>query len=261
MNLEQLLSTDNISDYVVLWYGADISDIYFDDEGFRESTLELFRMKPRDENTVFLIMSGINKYKCRYRFAVTLVKTDNDNTFKWRRVHISLDEYAGRLILYRKYGFSFYNSIATGKGFVVEEIWGKKESRTVDSFRNYDDIELSFSQLKETIDGHYYDYYSALSVVKGIYMIIDGNTGKLYIGSAYGDEGIWGRWSTYANTYHGGNEELMKLYNESGEEYFYKFKYIILQILPMRLSDKEIIEIEAKYKNRFLTREFGLNNN
>ena len=105
------------------------------------------------------------------------------------------------------------------------------------------------------------DYYNALSVVKGIYMIIDGNTGKLYIGSAYGSDGIWGRWSSYAATCHGGNYELQKLYDENGEEYFYKFKYIILQILPMRMSDKEVIEMESKYKNRYLTREFGLNDN
>lgn len=111
------------------------------------------------------------------------------------------------------------------------------------------------------IEGHYSDYHKALSVVKGIYMIIDGNNGKLYIGSAYGEEGIWGRWTTYTLTCHGNNYELEKLYDQYGEEYFYKFKYIILQILPMRMSDKEVIEIEAKYKNRFLTREFGLNAN
>lgn len=29
----------------------------------------------------------------------------------------------------------------------------------------------------------------------------------------------------------------------------------------MKLSDKEVIEIESKYKNRFLTKEFGLNAN
>jgi hypothetical protein len=92
-------------------------------------------------------------------------------------------------------------------------------------------------------------------------MIIDGNSGKLYVGSAYGPEGIWGRWSTYATTYHGGNEELIKLFNENGEEYFYRFKYLVLQVLPMNLSDKEVIEKESYFKKRFLTREFGLNNN
>ncbi len=92
-------------------------------------------------------------------------------------------------------------------------------------------------------------------------MIIDGNTGKLYVGSAYGTDGIWGRWASYVETCHGGNCELKKLYDENGEEYFNKFKYLILQILPVKTSDQEVLNIETKYKKRFLTREFGLNMN
>lgn len=34
-----------------------------------------------------------------------------------------------------------------------------------------------------------------------------------------------------------------------------------LRIILTKKSDKEIIEMEAQYKNRFLTREFGLNAN
>ena len=50
-------------------------------------------------------------------------------------------------------------------------------------------------------------------------------------------------------------------YNEFGDGYFYKFKYIILQILPKKISDKEVVDIEAQYKTRYLTREFGWNDN
>ena len=137
----------------------------------------------------------------------------------------------------------------------------KSNSRTVEQFSNYDDVELTFKQLREVVEEHYPDYYRALSTVKGIYMIIDGNTGKLYVGSAYGTDGIWGRWASYVETCHGGNYELEKLYNENGEEYFNKFKYLILQILPVKTSDQEVLNIETKYKKRFLTREFGLNMN
>jgi len=261
MNLDQLLSLEGIKDYNIFWFGTDIADSYMNDDGPIVDTLELSKSRPRSEDTIYIIMSGINKYKCRYRFAAKMIKTESEKTFRWERVPIKLDEYAGRMIFYRERGFSFYNNDVTGPDFIVEEIWGKKEDRTVVPFNNYDEVELSFKELREMIDGHYYDYYNALSVIKGIYMIIDGNTGKLYIGSAYGGDGIWGRWSSYAATCHGGNYELQKLYDENGEEYFYKFKYIILQILPMRMSDKEVIEMESKYKNRYLTREFGLNDN
>ena len=65
----------------------------------------------------------------------------------------------------------------------------------------------------------------------------------------------------YVNTFHGNNKKLIELYNKNGEEYFDKFKFLILQIFPKKVSDKEIIEAEAKYKKRFQTREFGLNCN
>lgn len=260
MNLNQILSLEGIRDYNIFWFGADIAAEYLNDDGPIVETLEVSRSKPRSEDTVYIIMSGINKYKCRYRFASKL-KHIEGNTYSWERIPIQLDEYAGRMVFYREKGFSFYNNSVTGTDFKLERLWIEKEERSLEAFSTYDEVELSFEQLREIIEGRYDDYYRALSVVKGIYMIIDGNTGKQYIGSAYSDEGIWGRWKTYAETYHGGNLELIKLYKNENEKYFYKFKYIILQILPMRMSDKEVIEMESKYKNRFLTREFGLNAN
>lgn len=261
MNLDQLLKLENIADYYILWYGADCADEYMDNRGMLKETIELGRGKPNEEGRIYIILSGIDRKTCRYRFALKLIRTADDSVFKWKRVRISLDEYSGRLVFRRELGFSFYNSSVTGVDFIVEEIWGKEEQRTVSQFTDYDSVELSFSELQEVINGHYSDYYKALSSVKGIYMIVDGNTGKLYVGSAYGTKGIWGRWNSYANTYHGENYELKKLYEEHGGKYFHNFKYLILQILPTKVSDKEIIEIEAKYKKRFLTREFGLNSN
>lgn len=122
----------------------------------------------------------------------------------------------------------FYNSIKTANDFVVDEIGSEKSDRTIEAFTTYDEVDLSFDELKEVIDNHYSDYYNVFSVVKGIYMIIDRNTGKQYVGSAYGEGGIWGRWISYANTYHSNNTELKVLFDKNHEVYFKKFKYIIL---------------------------------
>lgn len=165
-------------------------------------------MQTRQQQKIYLILSGIDKTSCLYRFAIKLFKTSTGNQFSWEKVEIPLDEYSGRLVLKRSLGFSFYNSQNTAKDFEIEEIWGKSNSRTVEQFSNYDDVELTFKQLREVVEEHYPDYYRALSTVKGIYMIIDGNTGKLYVGSAYGTDGIWGRWASYVETCHGGNYEL-----------------------------------------------------
>lgn len=260
MTLEQLLSFEDVNAYGILWFGYKDADKFLAQDGLISETLKMSSMKPKSEDDVYIIMSGITKYRCRYMYAISLLKIE-ESVYIWRRVPLKMDEYAGRMIFFRKYGFSFANKAVLSKDFILEEIWGRQDTRTVEEFTDYDNVELSFLALKEVIDGHYPDYYKALSVVKGIYMIIDGNTGKQYIGSAYGEDGIWGRWASYAQTCHGDNYELQKLYNEHGEVYFHKFKYIILQIVLTKKSDKEIIELEAKYKNRFLTREFGLNAN
>lgn len=261
LNLEQLLKLEDIDDYYILWYGADCADDYMDNSGLLNDTVEMSKGKPKNDNQIYIFLSGIDKKTCRYRFAGKLHATRDDSVFTFERVPIGLDEYAGRLILKRERGFSLYNSSSTGKDFIVEEIWGREEHRTVSQFTDYDSVELSFNELQEVINGHYSDYYKALSSVKGIYMIVDGNTGQLYVGSAYGPDGIWGRWNSYACTYHGGNIKLIKLFEKNGEQYFQKFKYLILQIFPIKSSDKEIIKIEEKYKKRFLTKEFGLNGN
>lgn len=260
MNLNQLLSLEGITDYNIWWYGIDYVEVYMNDDGLLNENVEIKKGKPV-EGRYYLVMAGINGKKCRYRFTLQWTGEEYEGMYRMKRIPIQLDEYAGRLILYRETGFSFYNSASSGKNFVVDEIWGKEENRNVVPFSDYDSVELSFSELKEVVDGHYSDYYKPLSSVKGIYMIVDGNTGKLYVGSAYGSDGIWGRWTSYANTLHGGNLELKKLYDEYGEKYFDAFKYIILHILPMKISDKEIIDIETKYKNRYLTKEFGWNDN
>lgn len=261
MNLEQLLKLENITNYYMLWYGADCVKEYFNESGFIKKTVKLTKCKPIDKDTLYIFLSGVNRKTCRYRCAARLLPTNEDSVYLFQKENIDLDEYAGRLIFRRETGFTYYNTEATAKLFIVDEIWGKEVNRTVSPFTDYDSVELSFDELKEVIEGHYPDYYKALSSVKGIYMIIDGNTGKQYVGSAYGEEGVWGRWNSYVNTYHGNNFELKRMFNEYGKEYFRKFKYIILQILPMRISDKEIIDVETRYKNRFLTKEYGLNKN
>ena len=102
---------------------------------------------------------------------------------------------------------------------------------------------------------------SALSNVKGVYLIVDTLTGKQYVGSAYGNECIWHRWANYAKDGHGGNIELKKLLKENGEDYKYNFKYSILEVCNMNLGNEYILQRETHWKEILLTRIFGLNKN
>lgn len=128
-------------------------------------------------------------------------------------------------------------------------------------FTDYSDFILNFNELKEIIKNGYNDWKRMLSGAKGIYLISDSKTGKLYIGSAYGEEGIWGRWNSYVTTNgHGGNKQLKELILKK-DGYAENFQFSILMILPKTITADQAIEKERLFKNKLGTNSFGLNSN
>jgi hypothetical protein len=96
---------------------------------------------------------------------------------------------------------------------------------------------------------------SALSQWRGIYYVFDISDRKGYVGSAYGDMNILGRWCAYAARRHGGNT-LLRGRDPSN------FLFSILQIVSPDMSQEEIVQIENSWKERLHTRmPYGLNNN
>ena len=83
-------------------------------------------------------------------------------------------------------------------------------------FPGYLDFVLSFDELKDMIahSGSNRIWHQMLASVAGIYLITDNQTGQHYVGSAYGKEGILGRWKVYVQNGHGGNAELKALLDE-----------------------------------------------
>lgn len=84
--------------------------------------------------------------------------------------------------------------------------------------------------------------------------------GDQYVGSAYGEAGILGRWKSYATTRHGGNKRLKALLDSDPQRHV-AFWFSILRTLPRSLTAKEVITIEEHYKKKLGTRAFGLNEN
>jgi hypothetical protein len=72
-----------------------------------------------------------------------------------------------------------------------------------EAFCGYEQVEHSFSQLEAIIKQSKTDWKAALENVKGVYLIVDRGNGKMYVGSEYGDSGIWSRWACYIGTVHG----------------------------------------------------------
>lgn len=132
---------------------------------------------------------------------------------------------------------------------------------TINDFNGFDKVNISYQTLKHIIDYNISTWKSALSNVKGIYLIVDTHTGKQYVGSAYGEDCIWQRWCNYAKNGHGGNIELKEILQNNGENYRYNFKYSILEVCNMNLGNDYIIERENYWKEVLMTRNFGLNKN
>ena len=109
-------------------------------------------------------------------------------------------------------------------------------------------------------EGAHPDWRVPLSAVKGIYLILDETEGRQYVGSAYGEEGIWGRWREYAVSKHGGNKLLRELVEREPGVYPKQFRFSVLQTLPKTMTKDEVIRRETLYKDKLGTRA-GLNRN
>ena len=138
-----------------------------------------------------------------------------------------------------------------------------REPYTGRAFPGFDAIDVSFAELEMLVRNARPDWMAALASVKGVYLISDILTGKRYVGSAYGAEGIWSRWCGYVASGHGGNVELRELVSEPSLDYCRKaFRFSLLEHRSSATPDEVVIDREGFWKRVLLTRgEFGHNRN
>lgn len=84
--------------------------------------------------------------------------------------------------------------------------------------------------------------------------MVDRESGKQYVGSAPGQDNLWGRWRDYARTGHGGDRELRTLGRRP-------YQVTILHAVPMLSPDDDVVDTESLWKEKLMTRKFGLNAN
>lgn len=148
-------------------------------------------------------------------------------------------------------------------GTTVKEVVEIRRTMSEIEFVDYDNIVLSWENLRKIVynKASYKKWEDKLSAVAGVYLITDTNTGKHYVGSASGMEGgIWGRWSEYAKTKHGGNKQLVALI-ENDPDYCYHFQYSILEVLPLKQDKHDVLAREQLFKRKLQSIKFGLNDN
>ena len=172
-------------------------------------------------------------------------------------------QYFGRVII--KYQKSHQT-----QGIYINNILDKLEVVQIlptlfdgEDFPGYDNVRLTYSQLEVIINRNKRDWIAALENQKAVYLITDSNTGKLYVGSATGDNGmLLQRWRSYIANGHGGNIELMNLIEEKTFDYVKKyFIYTILENHNARTDKHIILKRESWWKETLLTRQFGYNKN
>ena len=132
---------------------------------------------------------------------------------------------------------------------------------TVGDFPGYQEVCLSYSRLKIVVKQNLDTWRGALSNMKGVYLITDQASGRMYVGSATGNDGLWQRWSNYVKTGHGGNRDLKKVLKSKGKDYVDNFQYSLLEVADSRVTDDYVLERESFWKNVLASREFGYNAN
>jgi hypothetical protein len=125
-----------------------------------------------------------------------------------------------------------------------------EDSILVREMPKWDRLTLSWNELEALPK----KWCETLSHWRGIYLILDVSDGKGYVGAAYGQDNLLGRWRSYAHSGHGGNKELR---NRRPQD----FRFSILQIVAHDMEFDEVQSLEASWKDRLHTREFGMNDN
>ena len=166
------------------------------------------------------------------------------------------EKYVGRVIV--KFKNKAQTMIRNAKSVIDDCYVSQLLPDTFDNdlFPGYEKVNITWDELRRVIEKD--NWKTALQNQKGVYLITDQSNGKMYIGSAYGEHMILGRWRAYVDCGHGGNIELKSL---TFDHIKANFRYSILDIYKSTTDDIVIVERESWWKNVLLSRLYGYNSN
>ncbi len=144
-------------------------------------------------------------------------------------------------------------------------------------FPGYNRVVWDFKTMQDymTHTDQYEEIANALKEIYAIYLVVDSQTGKYYVGSAYGKNGLLGRWLTYATTNgtgggsktdEDGNKGIVEYLKENPNAYL-NFQYSILEVIHKTgINEKDIqatLDAEKIWKQKLCTLNtaWGLNKN
>ena len=250
------------------------------DNGYTDP-LEEYKQDPDKVNVDWFLWHNQRRYFHKGNIAICLLYLYND---KWllttiKKITEELDvidgvgytaeevedysSYFGRLVIK-------YHNTNRSMGRTYDSLMDELEVLEVlpvaydgDEFPGYENIRLSYAQLKTIIERKRSGWLAALNNQKAVYLITDKKTGKLYVGSATSQYGmLLQRWSSYVENGHGGNVELIKLIEREGFDYVKEnFQYSVIENYNARMDDKYILQRESWWKETLCSRTHGYNAN
>lgn len=267
IKVENLIKVPNVDDYKIhfaVWNGDEQPLDVFVRSREEWKGWNSWRGK-RDDFTRKFIFSVIRFYHIPDKWlfgGIFEVKSRNREVNTIDLTSIG-EEYIGRLLIHYPgpgvRGRAFF-LVHHYQYLLVSQILDKPYSGEL--FCGFESINHDFSTLETVIKTDRHDWKAALSNIKGVYLIVDNSNGKMYVGSAYGESGIWARWSCYIGTGHGWNDELTKVISVKGITYARQhFKFCLLEYRSMKTDDSIIIEREQFWKKVLLSGTFGYNRN
>jgi hypothetical protein len=169
-------------------------------------------------------------------------------------------KYEGRIIIDWIVPRGWYNTYGEVKDKPVMKITPRN---FVDEFPGLMKINISAFDLRKIIENPetHSSWRDSLTRLQAVYLIMDNQTGNLYVGTTFGKDGLWQRWESYVKSgFTGGNAKLENLKGKNGDFYI-GFQYSILEVLPKNATQKDCNSAESLWKEKLGTRAFGLNMN
>jgi hypothetical protein len=115
----------------------------------------------------------------------------------------------------------------------------------------------TFTRPVEDLPSLHSGWQQVLRSVKGVYLLVDLDSGQQYVGSAKGADSLLGRWMDYAAGGHGGDLAL----KEAARHGHRRYQVSVLEVVDENTPDDTIEQIESHWKDKLLSRRFGLNRN
>jgi hypothetical protein len=232
---EQMRRASHVASFIGHEAGKAVFDGLYQVEGIRELTRKVFLSNP-----IVLEERQIRGITSRPKNSI----------ITWFDLEIQdfHEDWKGKLIVRWPTPEIVWSRWAAKNSIEIESILG--ESLFAEAIPDWRELVLSWDDL-QSIPTSWRD---ALRQWRGVYFILDSSSGKGYVGSAYGADNIFGRWTNYAKTGHGGNRWLKECEPRN-------LLFSILERMSPDTPNDEVISRESTWKVRLHTRDMGLNGN